>query len=76
MSEQCPLYPQKRTLIERFVMSALCQKQTFPYPAEVVWRLIARRRISKLVYYLLCHEGARWLPRRKLWERREMLSLA
>ena len=27
-SRQCPLYPQKRTLIERFGMSALCQKRT------------------------------------------------
>src|SRR5262249_16254418 len=25
---RCPLYPQKRTLIERVGMSALCQKQT------------------------------------------------
>src|SRR5215467_14192494 len=25
---QCPLYPQKRTLVERVVMSALCQKRT------------------------------------------------
>src|SRR5262249_53327316 len=25
---QCPLYPQKRTLIERVRMSALCQKRT------------------------------------------------
>jgi hypothetical protein len=25
---QCPLYPQKRTLVERVGMSALCQKQT------------------------------------------------
>src|SRR5262245_16366606 len=28
-SNQCPLYPRKRTLIERLGMSALCQKQTF-----------------------------------------------
>jgi hypothetical protein len=28
-SSQCPLYPQKRTLIERSGMSAKCQKQTF-----------------------------------------------
>src|SRR5215831_11241548 len=27
-SDQCPLYPQKRTLIERVGMSALCQKRT------------------------------------------------
>src|SRR6516162_8285602 len=27
-SEQCPLYPQKRTLISTVVMSALCQKRT------------------------------------------------
>jgi hypothetical protein len=28
-SNQCPLYPQKRTLPERVGMSALCQKRTF-----------------------------------------------
>ena len=27
-SASCPLYPQKRTLVERIVMSALCQKRT------------------------------------------------
>src|SRR5215469_6765252 len=27
--DQCPLYSQKRTLVERVVMSALCQKRTF-----------------------------------------------
>src|SRR5262249_42318245 len=29
MSDQCPLYPQKRTLVEPLGMSALCQKRTF-----------------------------------------------
>jgi hypothetical protein len=29
-SAACPLYPQKRTLIERVGMSTLCQKQTLP----------------------------------------------
>src|SRR6516164_7470898 len=29
-SGRCPLYPQKRTLVKRVVMSALCQKQTLP----------------------------------------------
>ena len=28
---ECPLYPQKRTLVERVEMSALCQKQTLHY---------------------------------------------
>ena len=28
MSVWCPLYPQKRTLVERVEMSALCQKRT------------------------------------------------
>jgi hypothetical protein len=28
VSEQCPLYPQKQTSIERVGMSALCQKRT------------------------------------------------
>ena len=27
-SGRCPLYPQKRTLVERVRMSALCQKET------------------------------------------------
>src|SRR5215469_11974911 len=27
-SDQCPLYPKKRTLVERVGMSALCQKRT------------------------------------------------
>src|SRR5215471_14230327 len=31
-SAQCPLHPQKRTLDERIVMSALCQKQTSTSP--------------------------------------------
>jgi hypothetical protein len=31
-SDQCPLYPQKRTLEIDRVMSALCQKQTFAIP--------------------------------------------
>jgi hypothetical protein len=28
VSGRCPLYPQKRTLVERSGMSALCQKRT------------------------------------------------
>src|SRR5215469_15606783 len=32
---RCLLYPQKRTLVERVVMSALCQRQTFLYCAEL-----------------------------------------
>jgi hypothetical protein len=28
MSEQCPLYPRKQTLVERTGMSALCQSET------------------------------------------------
>jgi hypothetical protein len=28
LADYCPLYPQKRTLLERVGMSALCQKQT------------------------------------------------
>ena len=28
MSDRCPLYPQKRTSVERVGMSALCQKRT------------------------------------------------
>src|SRR5262249_16859166 len=31
---RCPLYPQKRTLIERVGMSAMCQKQTLEPPAR------------------------------------------
>jgi hypothetical protein len=29
---QCPLYPRKRTSVERSAMSAMCQKQTFAPP--------------------------------------------
>src|SRR6516225_8714300 len=32
----CPLYPQKRTLVERVGMSAFCQKRTFRTAAEMV----------------------------------------
>ena len=28
MFDACPLFPQKQTLVERVVMSALCQKRT------------------------------------------------
>src|SRR5262249_43322982 len=39
MSDPCPLYPQKRTLVEPVVMSALCQKQTFTAPDSITtWR--------------------------------------
>jgi hypothetical protein len=31
------LYPQKRTLIERVGMSALCQKQTFTPSYSITW---------------------------------------
>ena len=34
MSEQCPLYPHKRTPLITTDMSALCQKQTFCTAAE------------------------------------------
>src|SRR5262249_5134346 len=34
-SKQCPLYPQKRTLLTRRGMSALCQKRTFCAAAKV-----------------------------------------
>jgi hypothetical protein len=34
-SEQCPLYPQKRTLVEPVGMSALCHKQTSELLAAV-----------------------------------------
>src|SRR5262249_48348481 len=35
-SEQCPLYPQKRTLELSHGMSALCQKQTFRRPSGMI----------------------------------------
>jgi hypothetical protein len=34
-SARCPLYPQKRTLVERVGMSALCQKQTLRTAANI-----------------------------------------
>src|SRR5215831_18398328 len=33
-SNQCLLYPQKRTLVERVGMSASCQKRTLLYPTS------------------------------------------
>jgi len=49
-SEQCPLYPRKRTLIEPVGMSALCQKQTFCVAAKnVVIRSRGRARIHKKI---------------------------
>src|SRR5262249_44781007 len=33
---RCPLYPQKRTWIGTLVMSALCQKQTFRRPLDII----------------------------------------
>src|SRR6516164_5573306 len=35
-SASCPLYPQKRTLIERVRMSALCQKRTFRLLLDII----------------------------------------
>src|SRR6516225_7998598 len=37
--EQCPLYPQKQTSIERVGMSALCQKRTLRYLNSVPYLL-------------------------------------
>jgi hypothetical protein len=31
LNSRCPLYPQKRTLIERIGMSVKCQKRTLPH---------------------------------------------
>ena len=45
MSASCPLYPQKRTLVDRVVMSALCQYQTF-YAAVKNELLVCRRRLT------------------------------
>ena len=44
MSASCPLYPQKRTLVERVGMSALCQKRTFCTAAETGAIRSPRRR--------------------------------
>ena len=45
MSGACPLYPQKRTLLERAGMSALCKKRTLtdrlgklPEPLQKLFR--------------------------------------
>src|SRR6516165_6806027 len=43
---QCPLFPRKRTLIERVGMSALCQKQTFRVAVKNVAIRSPRRRRS------------------------------
>src|SRR5262249_18325868 len=42
---RCPLYPQKRTLVERVGMSALCQKQTLSYSFDqIVGAALQRHR--------------------------------
>src|SRR6516164_9559770 len=45
-SNQCPLYPRKRTSLERVGMSALCQKRTYdlclPLPGGQAVRSISR----------------------------------
>ena len=43
ISAGCPLYPQKRTLVERVAMSALYHKQTFRTAAKNVDHLVGAR---------------------------------
>jgi hypothetical protein len=50
MPASCPLYPRKRTLIERVVMSALCQKRTHA----------VRQRKSLFDYFVGYAEHACW----------------
>jgi hypothetical protein len=37
---ECPLYPQKRTLVERVGMSALCQKRTKCSAPKIVYPIV------------------------------------
>src|SRR6516225_10566847 len=46
VSNQCPLYPQKRTLRQRKQMSALCQKQTFCAAANSRYSITSSARAS------------------------------
>src|SRR5262249_24565071 len=56
---QCPLYPQKRTLIEHVGMSALCQKRTSARETAVVQvalcLVVLARRPDLRCAYRLCH---------------------
>jgi hypothetical protein len=45
-ANQCPLYPQKRTLVSAVLMSALCQKQTFCTAVKNVVIRSPRRRAA------------------------------
>src|SRR3974390_1749142 len=40
----CPLYPRKRTLVERVGMSASCQKRTFCGAANLFWHVLPNLR--------------------------------
>ena len=48
---QCPLYPQKRTLIEQVEMSALCQKRTYALQQKssfywITWAAVASNAVG------------------------------
>jgi hypothetical protein len=50
-ASRCPLYPQKRTLVERVVMSALCQKQTLSALTYFLTQFRMKRRRLKNVSF-------------------------
>src|SRR5262249_56427623 len=53
MSDQCPLYPQKRTWFSTIVMSALCQKRTFRRPTRLPDRRAAARKVEQTAQAVL-----------------------
>jgi hypothetical protein len=46
--KRCPLYPRKRTLVERVVMSALCQKQTHAAQQKDRYSITSSARMSSV----------------------------
>ena len=43
---QCPLYPQKRTLLSTIVVSALCQKRTHALQQKTLYSITSSARAS------------------------------
>jgi hypothetical protein len=59
ISNQCPLYPQKRTWLSTVVMSALCQKQTSAFQTDHL-AVTAERRNAHREIAISALAFARW----------------
>jgi len=53
---RCPLYPQKRTLVKRVGMSALCQKRTFCAAVRDV-RFVPKTHMTTGLHNVCFHPG-------------------